>query len=323
MEAPVKFMEGRPRVLFFGMQGSFSLLSLRALLESGIEVCAVVIPGDQAEGFGSDQLPLYRREPVRPARSTLPVLNSSRESSIVQLAWRREIPLWEVHRLSDPVVVSTFTAYQPDAICVACFSQRIPRAILKIAPLGCLNVHPSLLPANRGPVPLFWTFRLGCKQTGVTIHFMDEGIDSGDILAQEVIPVAEGMRYVQLELECARIGGDLLCHTVWKLYERSAISLPQDENKSTYHGFPNDEDFVVPVAEWDAERVYNFICGVVDWGGPVTLSVGSERITVRKAMSTSHDIMCDTPSESYYWRGEELWIRCKSGWVVIQPVTFQ
>ena len=317
-------MEGRPRALFLGMQGSFSLPSLRALLESDIEVCAVVIPGDNGEGFSSDQLPLYRREPVHPAHSTLPVLNSSRESSIVQLAWQRKIPLWEVHRLSDPVTVSTLTAYQPDVICVACFSQRIPRAILKIAPLGCLNVHPSLLPANRGPVPLFWTFRLGCKQTGVTIHFMDEGMDSGDILAQEVIPVAEGMSYAQLELECARIGGNLLCHTVWKLYARSAISFSQDENKSSYHGFPGDEDFVVPVAEWDAAHVYNFICGVAEWSGPVTLNVGNEHITVQKAISYSLNNMCDIPSENYCWRGEALWIRCKSGWVaVIQPITFQ
>ena len=314
-------MEGRPRALFFGMQGSFSLPSLRALLESDIEVCAVVIPGDNGEGFSSDQLPLYRREPVHPAHSTLPVLNSSRESSIVQLAWQRKIPLWEVHRLSDPVTVSTLTAYQPDVICVACFSQRIPRAILKIAPLGCLNIHPSLLPANRGPVPLFWTFRLGCKQTGVTIHFMDEGMDSGDILAQEVIPVAEGMSYAQLELECARIGGNLLCHTVWKLYARSAISFSQDENKSSYHGFPDDEDFVVPVTEWDARHVYNFISGVAEWGGPVTLNVGSKSITVRKATSYSHDIMCE---KNYCWWGEKLWIRCKSGWLaVIQPITFR
>ena len=317
-------MEGRPRALFLGMQGSFSLPSLHALLESGIEVCAVVLPGDQAQGLSSNQMPIYRREPAHPARSTLPVLNSSLDSSIVQLAWQRKIPLWQVHRLSDPVTVSTLTAYQPDVISVACFSQRIPRAILEIAPLGCLNVHPSLLPANRGPLPLFWTFRLGCKQTGVTIHFMDEGMDSGDILAQQAIPVTDGMSYAQLELESARIGGNLLCRTIWKLYEGSAISLPQDENKSSYHGFPDDEDFVVPVAEWDAAHVYNFICGVAEWSGPVTLNVGNEHITVQKAISYSRNNMCDIPSKNYCWRGEALWIRCKSGWVaVIQPITFQ
>src|SRR5256714_6887143 len=212
-------MEGRPRALFLGMQGSFSLPSLHALLESGIEVCAVVLPGDQAQGLSSNQMPIYRREPAHPARSTLPVLNSSLESSIVQLAWQRKIPLWEVHRLSDPATVSTLTAYQPDVICVACFSQRIPRATLEIAHLGCLNVHPSLLPANRGPVPLFWSFREGCDVTGVTIHLMDEGMDSGDILAQEVIGVPDSISYAELESQCAMRGGALLARMVWDLYE--------------------------------------------------------------------------------------------------------
>src|SRR5437868_7771728 len=208
-------MEGRPRALFLGMQGSFSLPSLHALLESGIEVCAVVLPGDQ--GLSSNQMPIYRREPAHPARSTLPVLNSSLDSSIVQLAWQRKIPLWQVHRLSDPVTVSTLTAYQPDVISVACFSQRIPRAILEIAPLGCLNVHPSLLPANRGPLPLFWTFREGHEKTGITIHLMDEGMDTGDILAQAPITVPDGMSYTEIELQCAKLGGELLVYTTRQL----------------------------------------------------------------------------------------------------------
>jgi methionyl-tRNA formyltransferase len=320
-------MEGRPRVLFFGMQGNFSLPPLRALLESDIEVCAVVVPAahvDQLSSSGSDQLPLYRREQVPTARSTLPMLHAELESGIVQLAWQRKIPLWEVYRLADPSTISTFAWYQPDVLCVACFSQRIPRAILDIARLGCLNVHPSLLPANRGPVPLFWTFRHGCRQTGVTIHFMDEGMDSGAILAQEVIPVADGISYVQLELDCASHGGKLLSQTVWDLYQGVAVPYNQDEKSSSYYGFPSNEDFVVPVADWDAEHVYNFICGVTHWNGPIVLQFGDERVTVQKATTYSQEDTDDLPFKHYFWQDNELWIRCKRGWVaVVNPVTFQ
>lgn len=321
-------MEGRPCVLFFGMQGNFSLPSLHALLESDIDVCAVVIPAahvDQLQSDNADQLALYRREQVRPAHTTLPVLHSWYESSIVQLAWQRKIPLWEVHRLADPSTISILASYQPDVLCVACFSQRIPRAILDIARLGCLNVHPSLLPVNRGPVPLFWTFRHGCRQTGVTIHFMDEGMDSGAILAQEVVPVAEGMSYAQLELDCARRGGNLLARTIWNLYQGNAFAQSQDESGSSYYGFPGDEDLVVPVAEWDAARVYNFMCGVADWWSrPIVLRIGSERIIVQKATSYSYVNTGDLPSNHYCWQGDELWVRCKRGWVaVVNPVTFQ
>jgi methionyl-tRNA formyltransferase len=326
MEAPVKLMQRPPRVLFLGMQGNFSLPSLRALLGSSVEVCAVVIPSaPPAPGASPGQPAINRREQPRIARSTLPVISSSRQATIVQLAWERKIPLWEVSHIKDPVTVSTLAAYQPDVICVACFSQRIPRAILDVARLGCLNVHPSLLPANRGPEPLFWTFRLGSKQTGVTIHLMNEGMDSGDILAQESIEIVDGISYAQLESECALRGGVLLARTVWELYEGRAIRVPQDEARSSYHAFPTAEDFVIHADEWSASHVYNFICGVADWGGPVTLLAGGESFAVQKAISYSHEDISTNRGEAYCWRGEELWVRCKIGWVavMINPTTFQ
>ena len=323
VEAPVKFMQRPPRVLFLGMQGNFSLPSLQALLEGGVEVCAVVIP--PAPGASSDRPAIYRREQPRIARSTLPVITSSLYTTVVQLAWERRIPLWEVTHMADPLTVSTLAAYQPDAMCVACFSQRIPRAILDIPRLGCLNVHPSLLPANRGPEPLFWTFREGSKQAGVTIHLMDEGMDSGDILAQECIEILDGMSYAQLELACALRGGALLAQAVWELYEGRVVRTQQDEAMSSYHSFPTSEDFVIPIAAWSASHVYNFICGVIDWNGPVTLHVNGEYFTVLKTTSYSHEDIYPNEREAYCWQGEELWIRCREGWVAVllNPTTFQ
>jgi methionyl-tRNA formyltransferase len=311
-----------PRVLFFGMQGNFSHPALRALLDTGIEVCAVIIPATQTPGL---ELPaIRRRDQPRGARSMLPLLHSSLHTSILQLASERDIPVWEVHRLPDPQTVSILAAYQPDIICVACFSQRIPRAILNLGLLGCLNVHPSLLPANRGPVPLFWTFREGHQQTGVTIHFMNEGMDTGDILAQEPIDVPSGISYAQLELQCATLGGELLARTVWDIYKEVAVPVPQDEAHSSYHPFPSAEDFVVDVAKWSARHVYDFVCGVASWGGAVTLQAGSELFIVQEAISYRHEDRdegdgagCEK-QEAYYWRGEELWIRCKVGEIRIK-----
>ena len=226
--------------------------------------------------------------------------------------------------MSDPETVSTLAAYQPDIICVACFSLRIPRSILDIPRLGSLNVHPSLLPAHRGPVPLFWAFRQGLKQTGVTIHFMEEAMDTGDILAQSVIAIPGGVSYAQLELQCATRGGELLAKTVWDLYEGRANSVPQDETRSTYESFPSDEDYIVPVADWSASHVYNFICGVADRGGPIQLHVGSDYFVVHKAISYSLENRCGSQDTAYCWRGEDLWIRCKVGWVgVTNPTTFR
>jgi methionyl-tRNA formyltransferase len=311
-----------PRVLFFVMQGNFSNPPLHALLSNGIEVCAVIIPATQTPGL---ELPaIRRREQPRGARSMLPLLHSSLHTSILQLASERDIPLWEVHRLSHPQTVSILATYQADIICVACFSQRIPRVILKLARLGCLNVHPSLLPTNRGPVPLFWTFREGHQQTGVTIHFMDQGMDTGDILTQEPIDVPSGIGYAELELQCATRGGELLARTVWDIYKGVATPVPQDEADSSYHPFPSAEDFVVDVTKWSARHVYDFVCGVASWGGPVTLQAGNKSFIVQEAVSYSRNDLdeddragCEKQG-AYYWRGEELWIRCKVGEIRIK-----
>jgi methionyl-tRNA formyltransferase len=319
-EASVKYMERSPRVLFLGMQGNFSWPALRALLKSGIEVCAVVLPAPQRP----KQPAIYRREQPAPGHSTLPMLNSSLHSGIVQLVGEHQIPLWEVSRIGDPEAVSILAAYRPDVICVACFSLHIPRAILDIPRLGCLNVHPSLLPANRGPLPLFWALRQGLQQSGVTIHFMDEGMDTGDMLAQSIIEIMDGMSYAELELQCAMRGGEMLAQAVRELYEGRVHRVAQDESKSSYQSFPEDEDYLVPVAEWSASHVYNFICGVAEWGGPIKLRVGNEYFAVRQAISYSLEDISDAPSETYCWRGEELWIRCKVGWVsVVNPAAFQ
>jgi len=301
-------MQRPPRVLFLGMQGDFSPPSLHALLDNGIEVSAVVVPASRPSGLG---LPaIRRREQPRTSRPILPLLYAS----VLQLAWAHYIPLWEVQRISDSEVISVLAAYQPDIICVSCFSQRIPRAILDLPRLGCLNVHPSLLPANRGPVPLFWTFREGCEQTGVTIHLMDEAMDSGAILAQKPIKVPDGISYAQLESQCALRGGELLAHTVWDLYRGRVVPLPQDETKSSYHPFPSAQDFVVNPAEWSARHVYNFLCGVGHWSEPIKLYVNGEFVVVQQAISYSHENMDGIPSGS----SNELWVHCKVGWVKVR-----
>lgn len=298
-----------PRVLFFGMQGNFSYPPLRALLNNGIQVCAVVVPATQTPGL---ELPAIRkREQPHATRSMLPLFHSSLHTSILQLAPERDIPLWQVHRLSDPQTLSTLAAYSADILCVACFSQRIPRVILNLPYLGCLNVHPSLLPANRGPVPLFWTFREGLQQTGVTIHMMNEGMDTGDILLQEAIEVPSGISYAELESQCATLGGELLARTVWDMYKGIATRVPQDETRSSYHPFPSEEDFIVDVAQWNARRVYDFVYGVASWGGPVTLQAGNESFLV-------HEVISYSLNDEHRSDGGELWIPCKVGWIRIK-----
>ena len=305
-----------PRVLFLGMQGRFSYAPLLALLEAGIEVCAIVIPAEQS--FEVELPPIQKLEQQPLSRSMLPVLNSSIHSSIFDLAQARDIPIWRVRQLSNEETIKALTVYQPDMICVACFSKRIPRNILDIPRLGCLNVHPSLLPANRGPEPLFWTFREGSERIGVTIHLMDEGLDSGAIVAQDAIEIPDGISYSDLEELSAELGGKLLAQSVWDMYKGVAVLLIQDATKSSYHAFPRDHDFVVPVSEWNARHVYNFICGVASWGSPIVLLIGNKTIEIKKATSYSHKTIDINEIEVNEQSGKGFWVKCKQGSVLVE-----
>ena len=303
----------RPRVIFMGMTGNFSHPPLVALLESGVEVCAVVLPASVKDV----SRPAIRRiEPPAKSHAMLPVLSSSLYTSIARIAWERSIPVWEVQRMSDAETYTVYSSCEADAFCVACFSLYIPRGILDIPRLGCLNVHPSLLPANRGPDPLFWTFRNGDRETGVTIHLMDEGLDTGPILAQEHIAVPDGVRYAELEARCADLGGRLLTRSLWDLYRGSAHLIPQEESKSSYLAQPAGQDYVVPGADWTARRVYNFVRGVASREQPVTLTVDRRTLKAVDAISYSHEDIGAYDNHAHEVRtGEVIRVKCNGGWV--------
>lgn len=308
-----------PRVIFFGMQGSFSAPFLMALLASGIEVTAVVAPASPLPG--SKQPAIQLRERPRFMRTILPLANASLHSSILQTAWAHDLPVWEVQRLADPETLATLASYQPDIICVACFSLRIPRVLIDLPRLGFLNVHPSLLPANRGPVPLFWTFREGLATTGVTIHLIDEGMDSGAILVQEPVPVPDGISYDALEFQCIQIGKTLLAHTVWNLATGHATHTPQDKTKSSYHPFPSDKDFSISAEDWPARHVYNFIRGVHTWNNSILLYNGKETFHVHDALTYRQNGLRNEPLESttpHDTQTTTAWIHCKIGKVQVR-----
>ncbi len=157
----------RPQVLFFGMDCDFSLLALQTLLQSDIAIRAVVIPMPEIAIFGKQTPPaILPMSPPRSIAHTLP-MRETPTSSMLQMAWEHHIPVWAMRKLGAIETLTTLSTYQPDIICVACFSKYIPRSLLALPHLGCLNVHPSLLPDNRGPLPLFGLFALGMKRPGL------------------------------------------------------------------------------------------------------------------------------------------------------------
>ncbi len=242
--------------------------------------------------------------------------------NILEMAAAHHIPIFEVARLNDPRTLDALAAFSPDVICVACFSRRLPPALLRIPRLGCLNVHPSLLPSNRGPDPLFWTFHHGDATTGVSIHLTDERLDTGPIVLQETISIPEGMGEAALEAELAAVGGELLARAVVGLATGALHPRPQDDAQASAHPWPSANDFVITSAEWSAQRAYRFARGVADRGQPITLvAADGARFQLIEALAHhggASDTSLDTKTALATdgpWRlsGDMLWARCSPG----------
>ncbi len=184
------------RVLYLGMTGQFSTIPLTALVAAGIDVCGVVLPAVSTH-TGSE--PIIRLTPPSPA-SDLPLATRYLTQNIIHIAWEQNIPVFEMVRPGDAGTLAALAALQPDVACVSCFSKIIPASLLALPPFGFLNLHPSLLPAYRGPHPLFWLFRQGEQETGVTLHFMDEGLDTGDIALQSPVQFPDGISGLAADL---------------------------------------------------------------------------------------------------------------------------
>ena len=122
-------------------------------------------------------------------------------------------PVWHVPNRADldiPSLRANLATIAPDLVVVACFPWRLPEWLLALPRHGCLNVHPSLLPDGRGPDPVFWAFRWGLRETGVTIHRVDAGFDTGPIVAQRRLAIPPDATIPSLERDLAEAGAALL-----------------------------------------------------------------------------------------------------------------
>ncbi len=281
----------RPRIVLFGMRYVGSPPALRALLAAGHDVRAVVMPGPP----GMTALPPLPganigRGDFIPLTDVSPESDDEPGENVDDIARAAGIPVLLAGSLRRPEVVEAIAAYQPDVIAVSCFTLRVPPAVLGLPRFGCVNVHPSLLPRGRGIDPVFWTLRRGERETGITIHLMDEGFDSGPILLQQRVAVPEGVRLPDFERALSDLGGRLLVKAIDGLISGEIVPTPQDDRLATLAPEPTDDDYVVPT-DRSAEWAYNFVRGVAPLDGPLVLHVTAtdERIRVRDAISYSPD----------------------------------
>ena len=242
------------RIVYMSMGGAFGRVPLRTLLEAGFDMVGLMMPHPLAD------LAPARAAPV--ADLALQLHPEQQLLSLHDLAAQFEIPIFPTGSLRRPEGLESFAILDPDLLIVACFPHILPETWLQVPALGCLNLHPSLLPAYRGPHPLFWQFQAGETRTGASVHFMDAGIDTGDLLDQAAVTLPPGISGPETDALMAQSAVDLLIEHLHSPY--NLARQPQPASESRYQGRPTPDDRIIPVS-WPVERAFNFIRGAGEW----------------------------------------------------------
>ena len=287
----------KPRLLFMGTP-EFAVPALKGLARSGYPVIGVVTQPDRPQGRG---------------RATAP-------PPIKILAEALGLTVLQPERVRDAVFLETFRALAPDLVVVAAFGQILPKEIIHGPRLGCINIHPSLLPKYRGAAPINWALIRGEEKTGVTIMRMDEGVDSGAILLQEKTPIGPGESFGELHDRLANMGAELLIIALAMLQTGTLRPLPQDGSLATTAPRLTREDGLI---RWDAgvRNIVSLIRGLSPLPCAYTF-IGGQKLKVFAA-SAEGSAVAEKPGAVAGETAAGLRVAAQDGYVLVKEVQLE
>ncbi len=254
------------RVVFMGTP-VFAVPSLEALAKSDHQVVGVVTQPDRPKGRGQAVVPC----PVK------------------DLALAKKLPVSQPEKIKSPEFLRQLSDWKPDVIAVTAFGRILPKAILDLPPMGCVNVHGSLLPAYRGAAPIQWALIHGDAETGITTMLMDEGMDTGAVLLQQTVPIEPEETSLELGARLAKVGGALLVETLTRLAEQSLVPREQDHTRATSAPLLKKEDGVIDWTQ-SATEIANRIRGLSPWPGSYTFHY-EHRLIIRKGRVDAQGVL--------------------------------
>lgn len=196
------------KILFMGTP-DFARESLEAVYNANYEILGVVTNPDRPKGRGMKMV----------------------ASPVKEYAVERKLKIYQPEKIrNNTEFIKEIEALKPDVICVVAYGKILPKEILEIPRLGCINVHGSLLPQYRGAAPIQWAVINGDKKTGITTMYMDIGMDSGDIILKQEVEVGQDETTGELWNRLSKIGGQLLVKTLEQIENGTAPRIPQDDN---------------------------------------------------------------------------------------------
>jgi len=277
-------------ILFIGSSSSLSLIPITTLITSEYSVCAVA---------------------TNDINNT--IFNAINTGTIQSLAFDNAIPIINLNE-NIVTVLDQIIHYQPDVIITSCYPHKIPDSILSLAKMGAYNLHPSLLPLFRGPSPLFWQFREGVDEFGVTLHRMSPEFDQGDIVAQKIVKMNDGVSINAATSLMADIGGQLILEFLDNLSKNNINEQAQDESISSYQSFPTMDDYTVS-ALWNAKRIYDFINAYKENNVFFLCDIDGRNFKLVDALSYQNGTYAEMACEQYKVTGDIIFFACRTGFI--------
>ena len=196
------------KIIFMGTP-DFAKESLEAVYNAGYEILAVVTNPDRPQGRGMKLKP----------------------SPVKEFALEKGLNILQPEKVKkNEEFINEIKDLKPDVICVVAYGKILPKEILEIPKLGCINVHGSLLPKYRGAAPIQWTVINGDKETGITTMYMNEGMDTGDMILKEKVEIGEDETTGELWDRLSKVGGELLVKTLKEIENGTAPRIKQGED---------------------------------------------------------------------------------------------
>ena len=235
------------KIVFMGTP-DFAVPALKKLAADGHEIALVVTKPDAMKGRG----------------------NKVQASAVKECALALSLPVSQPEKVKgNTAFIEQLQALAPDAVVVIAYGKILPKEILEIPPHGCLNVHGSILPRHRGAAPIQWTILAGDEEGGVSIMRMDEGMDTGDVLAESRVPVDAHNAEELFDILSVK-GADLIAETLAKIEAGEQITaVPQEDALATYAPMITKKDGLLDFGR-PADELERRVRGLYPWPGTYT-----------------------------------------------------
>ncbi len=272
------------KIIFMGTP-DYAVPTLEKIVEAGHNVLAV---------FSQPDKPVGRKRIIMP-------------TPVKEKATQLNIPVFQPESMKNEAVAEQIKALEPDVIVVVAYGKILPKSILDIPKIACVNGHASLLPKYRGASPIQWSIVCGEEKTGVTTMFMNEGMDTGDILETVEVEIGSEETAEELFERLSVISADLMVSTLSKLEKGEITPIPQNEAQATYAPIIKKEMAFLDFQNMTANEVVCAVRGYYSWPCAYFFLDG-KRIKVIKAKASDKT----ESTGGYIIKNEgELVISCK------------